>query len=123
MSETFQPGPVGCDQPGNRSTPGGRGISTIGLVQSDEKGRLRCPRCGAGPRAGRETFRPLRLGMPFYLNISAPTLLDNTPGLAFEFAAAPARQARTLNRMAFEVKARHPAHPTIVYVTALRGPS
>ncbi|MXX73992.1 MAG: DEAD/DEAH box helicase [Holophagales bacterium] len=55
--------------------------STIGLVQPDEKGRLRCPRCGAGPRAGRETFRPMRLGMPFYLNIAAPTLLDNTPGL------------------------------------------
>jgi len=58
-----------------------RETSTIGLVQPDEKGRLRCPRCGAGPRAGRETFRPLRLGMPFYLNIAAPTLLDNTPGL------------------------------------------
>lgn len=54
---------------------------TIGLVQPDEKGRLCCPRCGAAPRAGREAFRPLRLGVPFYLNIAAPTLLDNTPGL------------------------------------------
>ncbi len=40
---------------------------------------------------------------------------------AFQFAATPERQARPLNRMALEIKARHPAHPTIVYVTPLRG--
>lgn len=54
--------------------------ATVVLVQPDDRGRLRCPRCGAGPRAGREAFRPLRVGVPFYLNVAAPTLLDNTPG-------------------------------------------
>lgn len=43
--------------------------ATVSLVHPDDKGRLCCPRCGATPRAGREAFRPLRLGMPFYLNV------------------------------------------------------
>ncbi len=54
--------------------------ATVALVHPDDRGRLRCPRCGAGPRAGREAFRSLRVGVPFYLNVAAPTLLDNTPG-------------------------------------------
>ncbi len=40
---------------------------------------------------------------------------------AFDFSASHARQARTLNRTRLDVKARHPTHPTIVYVTAVRG--
>ncbi len=62
--------------------PSGVGLS-LGLIlpeheQGDEQ-HFRCLRCGTRERYVEETFRPARLGAPFFLSVSIPTLLEHNP--------------------------------------------
>lgn len=55
--------------------------------------RLQCPHCGQVESAERDTFRPVRLGAPFYLSVGIPTILDR---LAPENRERPAEGRRLL---------------------------
>jgi DEAD/DEAH box helicase domain-containing protein len=50
----------------------------IHLVLPDRAGTLACPTCGSKDGKGKG-FRPARLGAPFFLGVSVPTLLEHTP--------------------------------------------
>ena len=40
---------------------------------------VRCGRCGDRESSARELFRPVRAGVPFYLGVAIPTILDRLP--------------------------------------------
>lgn len=54
-----------------------------------ETGAFTCPRCGAIEHFPQENFRPARVGAPFLLSVSIPTLLEHNPRGEGEAANGP----------------------------------
>lgn len=54
-----------------------------------ENDSFTCPRCGAVERFPQENFRPARVGAPFLLSVSIPTLLEHNPPGEGEAAHGP----------------------------------
>lgn len=72
--------PVTIAQDGTLDVPG-RGGTRIYLVDP-EADEMECLVCHEKERVGRPLFTPVRVGAPFLLGASIPTLLEHVPGLS-----------------------------------------
>lgn len=55
------------------------GADSCVMFEPPSDGGVRCGRCGDKESSARELFRPARAGVPFYLGVAIPTILDRLP--------------------------------------------